>query len=174
MSGGEVQGLSHLDEHGQARMVDVGTKEATRRRATARGRLVMRPETLGLILSGQVPKGDVLAVARVAGIMAAKRTADLIPLCHPLPLTAVDVRFVGRQPEPGSGDQAQLEIEATVETIDRTGVEMEALTAVAAAGLTVYDMCKVVDRDMVLEAVRLTAKSGGRSGDYLREGEKPL
>ena len=174
MERGEVQGLSHLDEHGRARMVDVGGKEATRRRATARGRLVMQPATLELILAGQAPKGDVLAVARVAGILAAKRTAELIPLCHPLPLTAVTIRFAGRRPEPGSGAPAGLEIEATVEAVGPTGVEMEALAAVTVAGLTVYDMCKAVDRGMVLEAVRLTAKSGGRSGDYAREGEKPL
>ncbi|MFS8570563.1 MAG: cyclic pyranopterin monophosphate synthase MoaC [Thermaerobacter sp.] len=174
MAGGEMQRLSHLDEHGRARMVDVGGKDVTHRRAVARGRLLMRPETLDLILSGRAPKGDVLAVARTAGIMAAKRTADLIPLCHPLPLTAVEVRFAGRRPEPGSDQPASLEIEAVVETVDRTGVEMEALTAVAVAGLTVYDMCKAVDRGMVLEAVRLTAKSGGRSGRFQREGEEPL
>ena len=160
--------LSHLDDLGRARMVDVGQKPATRRRAVARGRLRMQPATLDAVLAGDVPKGDVLAVARVAGIMAAKRTAELIPLCHPLPLTSVEIRFRARRAR-----AAFLEIEAVVETVDRTGVEMEALVAVTVAGLTVYDMCKAVDREMTLEAVRLVAKSGGRSGDFVREGEEP-
>lgn len=166
--------LTHLDQRGAARMVDVSNKDVTVRTAVARGTVLLSPGAVAALRDETLPKGDVLAVARTAGIMAAKRTADLIPLCHPLPLTAVEVRFAGRRPEPGSDQPASLEIEAVVETVDRTGVEMEALTAVAVAGLTVYDMCKAVDRGMVLEAVRLTAKSGGRSGRFQREGEEPL
>jgi len=146
-------------------MVDVSAKEVTAREATACGRVVMRPETLALIVEGRVPKGDVLAVARVAGIMAAKRTHDLIPLCHPLALSAIEVRL-----EPATGGGAAMEaviaIEATVRTTGRTGVEMEALTAVSVAALTVYDMCKAVERGMSIEGIHLTAKSGGKSGDY--------
>ncbi len=155
--------LTHLDAEGRARMVDVGAKEETQREALARGTVLMRPETLQLILSGGVPKGDVLAVARVAGIMAAKRTPDLIPLCHPLLLThvAVDLR-----PD-ASG--AALQIEALVRTAGRTGVEMEALTAVSAAALTVYDMCKAVDRGMRITDIRLVAKRGGKSGEWVSE-----
>jgi cyclic pyranopterin phosphate synthase len=147
-------------------MVDVGDKQVTRREATARGAVKMRPETLQAILAGEIPKGDVLAVARVAGIMAAKRAPESIPLCHPLPLDSVEVGFA-----PGF-DSAALEIEATVRATARTGAEMEALAAVAAAGLAVYDMCKAIDRSMSLEAIRLVSKSGGRSGDYRREGEQ--
>ena len=143
-------------------MVDVSAKDVTAREAVARGRVVMHPETLALIVEGRVPKGDVLAVARVAGIMAAKRTHELIPLCHPLALTAVEVRL---EPAP-AGPDAAVDIEATVRTTGRTGVEMEALTAVSVAALTVYDMCKAVERGMRIEDVHLTAKSGGKSGDY--------
>ena len=143
-------------------MVDVGGKPETARAATARGRVVMRPETLAMIRAGSAAKGDVLGVARLAGIMAAKRTAELIPLCHTLPLTAVRVELA---PE---GEDA-LAIEATVQTTGRTGVEMEALTAVSVAALTVYDMCKAVDRGMRIEAVRLVAKSGGASGTFRAE-----
>jgi cyclic pyranopterin phosphate synthase len=157
--------LSHLDEQGRARMVDVGAKADTERVATARGRVRMQPETLALIQRGGVPKGDVLAVARVAGIMAAKRTGDLIPLCHPLPITAVEVDFTADE------GAATLEVEATARIVGKTGVEMEALTAVSVAALTIYDMCKAVDRGMVIEAVRLVHKAGGKSGEFRREGE---
>jgi len=147
-------------------MVDVGAKAVTERVAVARARVVMNPETLRLILAGRVPKGDVLAVARVAGIMAAKRTGELIPLCHPLNLTSASVEFR----DSGGG---VLEIEGRIKTKGQTGVEMEALTAVSVAALTVYDMCKAVDRGMVITDVRLVEKSGGRSGTWKREGEEP-
>ncbi len=152
--------LTHLDAAGRARMVDVGGKAVTVREATARGRVTMQPETLRLIVDGHVPKGDVLAVARVAGIMAAKRTPDLIPLCHPLPLSAVEVDLIPDE------EGAAIDVEATVRTTAQTGVEMEALTAVSVAALTVYDMCKAVERTIRIEAVHLVAKSGGASGDY--------
>ncbi len=157
--------LSHLDEQGRARMVDVGAKPDTLREATARGRVRMQPETLALVQGGNVPKGDVIAVARVAGIMAAKRTGELIPLCHPLPITSVEVDV---RPDDGA---STLEIEATARTVGKTGVEMEALSAVSVAALTIYDMCKAVDRGMTIEAVRLVRKRGGKSGEYRREGE---
>jgi cyclic pyranopterin phosphate synthase len=146
-------------------MVDVSPKAVTVREAVARGEVTMAPATLRMIAAGTVPKGDVLAVARLAGIMAAKRTADLIPLCHPLPLSHVDVEL---KPDPRG---ACVAIEARVRVDARTGVEMEALTAVAVAGLTLYDMCKAVDREMTIGAVRLVRKSGGRSGTFLRAGE---
>ncbi|MFT8242716.1 cyclic pyranopterin monophosphate synthase MoaC [Roseomonas sp. BN140053] len=149
--------LTHFDAAGRAAMVDVSGKAETERRATARGRVVMQPATLALIRGGQVGKGDVLGIARVAGIMAAKRTAELIPLCHPLPISAVTLEL-----EP-TGEDA-VEIAATVTTAGRTGVEMEALCAVTVAALTIYDMCKAADRGMRIEAVRLTRKSGGKSG----------
>ena len=156
----EPAGLTHFDAGGQAHMVDVSAKPETVREATARARITMQPETLALILSGTARKGDVLGVARLAGIMAAKRTADLIPLCHPLPIAAVTVDLA-------LDDQASaLEITATVRTTGRTGVEMEALTAASVAALTVYDMCKAVDRGMVVESLRVVAKSGGNSGDF--------
>jgi len=158
-------GLGHLDERGRARMVDVGAKEVTERRAVARARLRTDAATLARILEGDVPKGDVVAVARTAGIMAAKQTPSLIPLCHPLPLSSVEISF-----EPGS-EPGVLEIEATVRVTARTGAEMEAMTAAAVAGLTVYDMCKSIDKSMVLTDVRLVAKSGGKSGEYRRAGE---
>ena len=147
-------------------MVDVSPKQVTAREAVARGEVTMRPETLAAIAAGALPKGDVLAVARLAGIMAAKRTADLVPLCHPLPLSHVDVELT---PDPGG---ARVRIEGRVRVEARTGVEMEALTAVAVAGLTLYDMCKAIDRDMSIGAIRLVAKRGGRSGDYRRAGER--
>ena len=153
--------LSHLDEAGRARMVDVGGKPVTRREAVACGRLEMAPETLRLILDGGVPKGDVLGTARVAGVMAAKGCASLIPMCHPLRLSSVEVRFSAEAPA------GLLRIEARVRAEDRTGVEMEALAAVGVAGLTVYDMCKAVDRGMVLGDIRLARKTGGKSGDYI-------
>jgi cyclic pyranopterin phosphate synthase len=155
--------LSHVDARGRARMVDVSAKADTVRQATARGRVSMRRETLALIASGGVPKGDVLSVAQVAGIMAAKRTHELIPMCHPLPLTGIDVRCA-----PG-GDGASVDIEATVRTTAKTGVEMEALTAVSVAALTIYDMCKAADRGMRVGDVRLVRKSGGRSGTIVLE-----
>jgi cyclic pyranopterin phosphate synthase len=157
--------LSHLDEQGRARMVDVGAKAETARVATARGRVRMQPATLALVLRRGVAKGDVIAVARLAGIMAAKRTGELIPLCHPLPITSVDVDVTPDE------RASALEIEATARIVGKTGVEMEALTAVSVAALTIYDMCKAVDRGMAIEAVRLVHKAGGKSGEYRREGE---
>jgi cyclic pyranopterin phosphate synthase len=153
--------LTHLDEAGRARMVDVGAKPVTHRRAVASGAVRMKPETLSKIIAGDVAKGDVLAVARVAGIMAAKKTGDLIPLCHPLGLESVVV--VLSPAGPGT-----LTITATATVTGRTGVEMEALTAVSVAALTVYDMCKAVDKEMTIGDIRLEEKSGGRSGDYRR------
>lgn len=154
--------LTHLDEAGRARMVDVSDKDVTRREATARAVVSMQPDTARLIASGGVAKGDVLAVAQVAGVMAAKRTPDLIPLCHPLPITGVDMNFAL---DPDAG---RLEILATVRVTGRTGVEMEALTAAAVAGLTVYDMCKAVDRAMSISSVELLHKAGGKSGEFRR------
>ena len=154
--------LSHIDSAGRARMVDVSAKADTKREAVARGSVVMQPETLALIASGGVPKGDVIAVARLAGVMAAKRTHELIPLCHPLALTHIDVVIT-----PDKARNA-LDIEATVRTTGKTGVEMEALTAVAVAALTIYDMVKAVDKTMVIGEIRLMSKTGGRSGTYRR------
>jgi len=153
-------GFSHLDDDGRAQMVDVGGKDATRRRAVARATVRMEATTAEALSSGTVPKGDVLAVARVAGIQAAKRTSELIPLCHPLMLSSVTVDLV-------VGD-GRVEVETAAETVGRTGVEMEALTACAVAALTVYDMCKALDRSMVVEGLGLWEKSGGRSGDWTR------
>jgi cyclic pyranopterin phosphate synthase len=169
--------LTHLASDGSAHMVDVGHKASAHREAVATALVQMRAETLALILEGGLPKGDVLATARIGGIMAAKRTAELIPLCHVVPLTSVDVEFV---PEPGadavgeSGDapapgRAGLRVTATAIADARTGVEMEALTAAAVAGLTVYDMCKAVDRGMTLGGVALVRKQGGASGTWTRE-----
>jgi cyclic pyranopterin phosphate synthase len=155
--------LTHLDEQGRAHMVDVGSKPITRRECVARAEVHMAPETLAKIADGQIPKGDVLATARLAGIQAAKRTHEWIPLAHPLPLDSVEVELT---PDPTG---ACLRIEATARVHWRTGVEMEALVAAAAAGLTVYDMCKAIDRGMRLDAVRLVRKSGGKSGDWVRE-----
>ena len=154
--------LTHFDDQGRAAMVDVSTKAETERVAVARGRVVMAPATLARIQEGQIGKGDVLGVARLAGIMAAKRTSDLIPLCHPLMLSKVTVDLVPVPPD-------AVEIEALVKLSGRTGVEMEALTAVTVAALTVYDMCKAIDRGMRIEAVRLAHKSGGKSGTYEAE-----
>lgn len=151
--------LTHFDEHGATRMVDVGAKEVTHRMARAESIVVMQPETLKLIIDRRVAKGDVLEVARLAGIMATKRTADLIPLCHPLGIDGVDLDL---QPV----DATTVRIEATVRTQGRTGVEMEALTAVSVAALTIYDMCKAVDRGMTLGPTRLLEKSGGKSGHF--------
>jgi cyclic pyranopterin phosphate synthase len=155
------QDFTHFDARGQAAMVDVGAKPVSERTATARARVAMLPATAALIRSGGAKKGDVLGVARIAGIMAAKRTAELIPLCHPLPISAVSVELEV------SGDA--VEIAATVRTSGQTGVEMEALTAASVTALTVYDMCKSVDRGMRIEAVRLTHKAGGKSGEFVQD-----
>jgi cyclic pyranopterin phosphate synthase len=153
--------LTHVDEAGRARMVDVGEKPLTRREAVAEGFVVLAAATLRAIAGGSVPKGDALAAARIAGIMAAKRTAELIPLCHPLALESVEVRF---DLPPITGDaagQVRLRIEAVARITAKTGVEMEALTAVCVAALTIYDMCKAIDKSMVIEGVRLLSKTGG-------------
>jgi cyclic pyranopterin phosphate synthase len=159
--------LTHLDAAGHAQMVDVGAKDVTQREAVARGAVLMRPATLQLIVDGALPKGDVLAVARIAGIMAAKRTPEIIPLCHPLMLTHVSVELTPA-PEHAPGAAAIL-IAATVRTTGKTGVEMEALTAVSAAALTIYDMCKAVDRGMRIADIRLALKRGGKSGEWTLE-----
>jgi cyclic pyranopterin phosphate synthase len=148
-------------------MVDVSAKTVTAREAVARGEVTMRRSTLARLVAGRLPKGDVLAVARLAGVMAAKRTAELVPLCHPLPLEHVAVELV---PERARG---RVRIEARARVVARTGVEMEALTAVAVAALTLYDMCKAVDRGMTIGAIRLVEKRGGRSGRWVRAGERP-
>jgi cyclic pyranopterin monophosphate synthase len=154
--------LTHFDEHGASRMVDTSDKPETLRQARASGLVRMAPATLALIRDRALAKGDVLEVARLAGIMAAKRTGDLIPLCHPLPLTGVTVDFAFTADD-------LLRVEATARVFGRTGVEMEALTAVGVAALTVYDMCKAVDRTMTIERIRLEEKSGGRSGTFRRD-----
>ena len=155
-----MTGLTHFDADGKAAMVDVSEKGVTDRTATAKGSVLMQPETLALITGGGVKKGDVLSVARLAGIMGAKRTPDLIPLCHPLALTSVKVDLAA------DPDRNAVDITATCRVAGRTGVEMEALTAVAVAALTVYDMCKAVDRGMTLTDIRLVHKAGGKSGEY--------
>jgi len=154
-------GLTHIDEHGAARMVDVAGKPVTHRRAVATCVVRMQPETLAMIIEGRAPKGDVLATARIAGIMAAKRTADLVPMCHPLAIThaAVDLEQV----------EGGIRITATVDTDGKTGVEMEALTAASVAGLTLYDMAKAVDRGMVVDDLKLLSKEGGASGTWTRK-----
>ena len=153
--------LTHFDAYGQAHMVDVAAKPATHRIATAQGRILMNPSTLALILTGSAKKGDVLGVARIAGIMAAKKTSDLIPLCHPLALTRVAVNFTPEEPS------SSVTCKATVETIGPTGVEMEALVAVQIALLTIYDMCKAVDRGMTICNVQVLQKQGGKSGSFI-------
>ena len=155
--------LTHLDESGGASMVDVGGKPVTRRIARAGGRITMKRETLRLIRAGDMKKGDVLGVARIAGIMAAKRAAELIPLCHPLPLEDIALELTIND------DESAIEIEATVKTTSQTGVEMEALTAVSVAALTIYDMAKAVDREMRIGDIRLLEKRGGARGDFLAE-----
>ena len=152
--------FTHLDDQGRARMVDVGDKASSRRKAIARAEIHMSPETIQALTQGGIPKGDVLAVARVAGIQAAKKTAELIPLCHPLPLTSVTVEFEIKED--------RVEIESKAETFGQTGVEMEALTACSVAALTIYDMCKALDRMMVIESVALWEEEGGKSGDWKR------
>ena len=158
-----MEGLSHVDEQGRARMVDVSAKADTEREAVARGLVLMKPETLELVSEGGISKGEVLSVARVAGIMAAKHTPSLVPMCHPLLLThvEVDLRL--------DTDISAIEITATVRTTGKTGVEMEALTAVTGSALTIYDMCKAVDKAMRIEKVRLMRKTGGKSGDIILE-----
>ena len=157
-----MSGLTHFNAKGEAHMVDVADKAVTHRVAVAEGRITMQPETLALIRQGGMKKGDVLAIARIAGIMAAKKTSDLVPLCHPLPLTHVGIELQPVQEGPA------VYCKASVATDGKTGVEMEALTAVQVALLTVYDMCKAVDRAMTIEGVRLLEKSGGRSGHWKR------
>jgi cyclic pyranopterin phosphate synthase len=158
---GQGAHFTHFDVDGQAHMVDIAAKDVTRRMARAGGRIAMRPETLALIREGSASKGDVLGVARIAAIQAAKRTSELIPLAHPLPLTRVTVEFKIDEAE------SAVAISVVAETLDRTGVEMEALTGAAIGLLTIYDMCKAVDRGMRIESVRLLEKSGGKSGDYI-------
>ena len=157
--------LTHLDSNGRVRMVDVGEKTITRREAIARGAVRMAAATLDAIVGGTLKKGEALAAARIAGIMAAKRTHELIPLCHQIPLEVVEVDF---QPDPKN---SALQIQSRAVTNGRTGVEMEALIAVSAAALTIYDMAKAIDRAMTIETIRLVRKSGGRSGDFVRDGE---
>ena len=154
--------LSHVDAQGRARMVDIAEKPATHREALATGIVRLTPKVLHPIVSGQMPKGDVLAVARVAGIMAAKKTPELIPLCHPLPITSVNLEFTPNE------NQSTITIAATVKVEGKTGVEMEALTAVSVAALTIYDMCKAVDKGIVIADVCLMKKTGGKSGTYVR------
>ena len=158
--------LSHLDEQGRARMVDVSDKAVSRRIAVARGAIKMRPETLALILEDKIEKGDVFSVARVAGIMAAKKTSELIPMCHPLSITSVEIDLSPQE------NPARVEIEAAIRVDGKTGVEMEAMTAVCVTGLTIYDMCKAVDREMSISEIRLVEKSGGKSGVFIRD-EQP-
>jgi cyclic pyranopterin phosphate synthase len=156
--------LSHIDEDGAARMVDVGDKSVTRRVAVAEGSVLMQPETAELIQKNALKKGDVISTARLAGVMAAKKTSDLIPLCHPLMITGVDISFELTAPD-------TLRIEASVKVVGKTGVEMEALTAVSVAALTVYDMAKAVDKEMVITGVKLLEKHGGKSGSFLRDNK---
>lgn len=155
--------LSHIDEKGKARMVDVTAKKETVREAVAEGMVRMDPSTLRLIESGGMPKGDVFAVARIAGIMAAKSTGGLIPLCHPLPLTGIDIQFTCNV------KKGEIAIRATVKTVGKTGVEMEAMTAVSVASLTIYDMCKAADRSITITDIKLLSKKGGKSGTFIRK-----
>jgi cyclic pyranopterin monophosphate synthase len=155
--------LSHLDKKGKARMVDVTGKESTVRTAVARGKVLMRPETVGLIEGEGMAKGDVLGVAKIAGIMAAKQTGILIPMCHPLDITGIDLQFITDR------KRGEITVEAKVSTVGRTGVEMEAMTAVSVAALTIYDMCKSADRWMILSDIKLITKQGGKSGTLIRE-----
>lgn len=154
--------LTHFDGEGRARMVDVGGKPVSRRDAVASGRVLMKPETLRRIMDEKIEKGDVFGVARVAGIMAAKRTGEIIPMCHPLSIDSVEVHF---QPDP---EKSEVHIKARVRSTGKTGVEMEALMAVSAAALTIYDMCKAVERSMVISDIKLLKKAGGKSGTYIR------
>ncbi len=161
--------LTHFNEEGRANMVDVSDKSVTERIATAEGTVYMQPETLRLIKEGQIKKGDVLAVAQVAGIMGAKKTSEVIPMCHPLSLTGVDISFEENlDPDPKNG-LCSVKIKASVKVTGKTGVEMEALTAVSIAALTIYDMCKAVDKDMFFNQIGLLYKAGGKSGTFSRE-----
>ncbi len=160
--------FTHFNEAGRARMVDVTGKDPTERIASAQAKVYLKPETLEKIQRGKIAKGDVLAVAQVAGVMGAKRTPDLIPMCHPLLLTSVDISFK-EDPQPDQNGQCAITITATVKTTGQTGVEMEAMTAVSVAALTIYDMCKAVDRGMSFGDICLLSKSGGKSGTYRRE-----
>jgi cyclic pyranopterin phosphate synthase len=155
--------FSHLDDKGKAKMVDVTGKERSVRKAVARGKVLMKKETLSLIERGEIPKGDVFVVARIAGIMAAKKTSEMIPMCHPLELTGIDISFTK------NADLGEITIEATVHTVGRTGVEMEALTAVSVAALTIYDMCKSADKYIILSDIKLITKHGGKSGLFTRD-----
>jgi cyclic pyranopterin monophosphate synthase len=155
--------FSHLDEKGKARMIDVTAKEQTSRKAVARGKVLMKRETLSLIERGKIPKGDVFVVAKIAGIMAAKKASEMIPMCHPLELTGIDISFTKNT------DLGEITIEATVRTVGRTGVEMEAMTAVSVAALTIYDMCKSADKYIVLSDIKLITKHGGKSGLFTRD-----
>jgi cyclic pyranopterin phosphate synthase len=155
--------ISHLDEKGKARMVDVTGKASTVRTAVAQGKVLMHPETVDMIESDGIAKGNVLGVAKIAGIMAAKRTSDLIPMCHPLELTGIDLQFTINR------DRGEIAVEAKVSTVGRTGVEMEAMTAVSVAALTIYDMCKSADKWMILSDIKLMTKQGGKSGTLVRE-----
>ncbi len=167
MSQGKMADFTHFNESGRPRMVDVSAKSATERVATAQGRVFMTPETLEKIQRGKIAKGDVLAVAQVAGIMGAKRTPDLIPMCHPILLTSIDLTFK-EEPQPDREGRCSIMIIATARTTGQTGVEMEAMTAVSVAALTIYDMCKAVDKGMSFSDIALLSKSGGKSGTYTR------
>ncbi len=160
-----MQDFTHFDEHGRAHMVDVSAKADTKRVAVAAGRVLVNPETFRLIRTGGMKKGDVLTTAQIAGIMGAKRTAELIPMCHPIQISGVDIDFQLNEAD------CAVEITASVSCTGATGVEMEALTAVSTAALTIYDMCKAVQRDMVIDDIRLLRKSGGKSGDFVRSDE---
>jgi len=155
--------LSHLDEKGKARMVDVTIKDPSVRDALARGKVLMQPDTVALIEEGGMPKGDVFGVARIAGIMAAKKTSELIPMCHPLELTGIDIQFRS------DAKAGEITIEAAVKTVGRTGVEMEAMTAASVAALTIYDMCKAADKNIILSDIKLISKRGGKSGTFIRK-----
>ena len=155
--------FTHLDEKGRAKMVDVSAKEPTLREAVAQGKVLMNPNTVRDIEQGEVPKGDVLGVARIAGIMAAKKTSDIVPMCHPLELTGINVDFSSNI------EKGEITIKANVKTVGKTGVEMEAMTAVSAAALAIYDMCKSADRGIILSDIKLITKSGGKSGTFVRK-----
>jgi cyclic pyranopterin phosphate synthase len=156
--------LSHLDEKGKAKMVDVTLKAPSKREAFAQGKVLMHPDTIALIAGGEMPKGDVFGVARIAGIMAAKKTSDVIPMCHPLELTGIDIQFKT------NAESGEIIIEARVKTLGKTGVEMEAMTAVSVAALTIYDMCKSADKNITLSDIKLIYKYGGKSGPFIRKG----
>lgn len=155
--------FSHLDEKGKAKMVDVTAKDPSAREAIARGKVLMHKDTISLIERGKMPKGDVFGVAKIAGIMAAKKTSDIIPMCHPLELTGIDIAFTS------DTDLGEITIEAKVKNVGRTGVEMEAMTAVSVAALTIYDMCKSADKNIILTDIKLLSKHGGKSGTFMRD-----